>query len=1132
MAGAKQELVNTFTKGMVMDLNPINTPDNVLTDCLNGTILTYDGNEYHLQSDKGNVKISDFPEKNVPVATTSYGDILYILSKNVVTDEIEIGSFPSPAETAEKTYDSIKIEKYITPFDLYDDWDIGKYTDLYTKLKPLLTSSHIINPGDKYQIITNDKDEKEKLDSKYFKHEWYITNDGKRTDITNQININSPNKCQVSWNAPGKLCLKFNFFNIKKVNIVQIPGNRGQSAIHVYTDDEINDWSIFKLKYKKDGEDKYIDLPEYCEKITTSTEVFYRFDNITIDDYNITYTFIEKFPNEYELWYDNIIVGVFKQERADLSNIEFDKIYKYKIKDDYTVSFELNCSGIEQEDLYKVGLRWSYCSYIEFYKAYKDKSAKEIYDGRENCFSFIGDLNLNNLSFNHLFNNEYEENVAVLLFEFQDKYYQDNVRYYFKPVIISKCMNDFYNEYDNFMDIDTWSWLQHCTDFEPEYTWGNNATLLGGNKASFVYFINNEISLDFFEKYDPKNHDDRIPTGFKSDEYWKNPDEIYIAGGIYYKDNLTVNWGTQKYLYNLLKINSSVSKLTYDVYSNDHIRQDVDTVYCLQNDISDWARMGNVDGIVFPIFSDEIHFNCFKKKKVVCSQLDGAKCIDDIDSIQNVYSDKNPLLFFQIHNADRPGNQVTIYAHNYKVNTQKVINSDIYKDFDNYKYQGTGEGNPPNQYWSNTLDDESKNVINKMSSNLVYAFTNSDPVVTTCLNLLDYNSKTDVKDVAFTTYLDTYFTENKISVCPIICYLNNSNTKCLGFMGNYFSYSDMIQPGNYKLSIGVIIRANDKFSYLPYNYWSQLGDKDDSRKSSSALYRKWQSDYSNQQIHEGFGKGPLKINDDETIYNVCGIIDKTLYDGLKEFCNNMFAILNKPNLVNGAFSKFELKDSNDPSYVKFNYTLDIGNCIFSDPNVHVALDDIFSSQHDFLWKKIINAPLSVNKTFKIETPNINYTWDEGTWPFVDSNDNFNTYDGHPFDSNNLEEFNNFDYWENNLNNLNEKILKQKENWNNSDLTNMLTNGNTGYFTWSTNNKYQNFINNIRVSRNNSDSYETIQNIRINPECVNKIWALCCDSKKIDKYYSMDLETDSVSGSASQQLCYAFNEANLRIKDMV
>lgn len=41
----KEEATNTFQEGMIMDLNPLVTPSNVVTSCLNGTITTFNGNE-------------------------------------------------------------------------------------------------------------------------------------------------------------------------------------------------------------------------------------------------------------------------------------------------------------------------------------------------------------------------------------------------------------------------------------------------------------------------------------------------------------------------------------------------------------------------------------------------------------------------------------------------------------------------------------------------------------------------------------------------------------------------------------------------------------------------------------------------------------------------------------------------------------------------------------------------------------------------------------------------------------------------------------------------------------------------------------------------------------------------------
>jgi len=48
---------NTFQDGLLLDSHPLAVPNNVLTNCLNGTLITYNGNELILQNDVGNSKI-------------------------------------------------------------------------------------------------------------------------------------------------------------------------------------------------------------------------------------------------------------------------------------------------------------------------------------------------------------------------------------------------------------------------------------------------------------------------------------------------------------------------------------------------------------------------------------------------------------------------------------------------------------------------------------------------------------------------------------------------------------------------------------------------------------------------------------------------------------------------------------------------------------------------------------------------------------------------------------------------------------------------------------------------------------------------------------------------------------------
>jgi hypothetical protein len=84
---SKNEAVNTFNGGLVMDLNPVSTPNNVLTNCLNGTLVTYNGNEYTLQSDMGNgrVETAYLPSGYVPIGIKEHGGIIYVASHNPIT---------------------------------------------------------------------------------------------------------------------------------------------------------------------------------------------------------------------------------------------------------------------------------------------------------------------------------------------------------------------------------------------------------------------------------------------------------------------------------------------------------------------------------------------------------------------------------------------------------------------------------------------------------------------------------------------------------------------------------------------------------------------------------------------------------------------------------------------------------------------------------------------------------------------------------------------------------------------------------------------------------------------------------------------------------------------------------------
>ena len=104
MPSTRPSAMSTFTGGLVSDLNVLTTPNTVLTDATNTTLLTFDGNEQVLQNDMGNTDITiqntsdkvSLSEGFIPIGVKEYGGVVYIVSSNPSTNETEIGSFPGP----------------------------------------------------------------------------------------------------------------------------------------------------------------------------------------------------------------------------------------------------------------------------------------------------------------------------------------------------------------------------------------------------------------------------------------------------------------------------------------------------------------------------------------------------------------------------------------------------------------------------------------------------------------------------------------------------------------------------------------------------------------------------------------------------------------------------------------------------------------------------------------------------------------------------------------------------------------------------------------------------------------------------------------------------------------------------
>ena len=144
---------NTFNEGMVLDNHPLMTPNTVLTDALNATLVTMNGNEMVLQNDMGNARVENakLPPGYVPIGMKEYGGIIYIACYNPLTNKGQIGCFPSPQRQKTAT----QISKITPTFEFPDVTQISNnnYNINSTLIKcEIFPNETIIRSGDKFSI--------------------------------------------------------------------------------------------------------------------------------------------------------------------------------------------------------------------------------------------------------------------------------------------------------------------------------------------------------------------------------------------------------------------------------------------------------------------------------------------------------------------------------------------------------------------------------------------------------------------------------------------------------------------------------------------------------------------------------------------------------------------------------------------------------------------------------------------------------------------------------------------------------------------------------------------------------------------------------------------------------------------
>lgn len=148
---------NTFNEGMVLDNHPLMTPNTVLTDALNATLVTMDGNEMVLQNDMGNARVENakLPPGYIPIGMKEYGGIIYIACYNPLTNKGQIGCFPSPQRQKTATQISEITPTFKFPDVTYikeeNDEEWYKINSLLTKCE-IFPKGTIIRSGDKFSV--------------------------------------------------------------------------------------------------------------------------------------------------------------------------------------------------------------------------------------------------------------------------------------------------------------------------------------------------------------------------------------------------------------------------------------------------------------------------------------------------------------------------------------------------------------------------------------------------------------------------------------------------------------------------------------------------------------------------------------------------------------------------------------------------------------------------------------------------------------------------------------------------------------------------------------------------------------------------------------------------------------------
>ena len=491
----RKESSNQFTEGLVCDLNPINTPNTALTDALNATIITYDGNEYSLQNDRGNYPLENCKLKPnyIPVGLKEYGDILYIVSYNPLDNRVEIGSYPSPMEVvgnAEPNVPEMDVQSVIGQINKIN------YSELVELCETKIWTSNNeedskLYPGDEYRISEN-----ELSPYKYEVLEYFIIDENRQKYNISDLIEKDGNWHSVAWQIPGWLAAQYRIGTfddfVMSVRSMKIP-KLGEGQVS----------GDLKLNFQLRISDSLF-LPTLDNDVKTDICIRIKFEHLQnpIDVSVSDGKFIDWYKDSKILWLDwqthldNLKFGdtisfhatpVIKIAEKEIIYDSFTESYSIYLNSvgsysDFKIGGEIWKFYIDEDDLGHLYLEYDVTgpsvtsTDVSLYYRVLNLKEDVVIDWKPiNDYTGLTNQGVGIIPFENDFEKE-----AIYIIEFcfsnpENPIYENSIK---RLVIASQIFSNFVGEYNNFNEITFDTWVKKYKDSIKSVNW--NCVYSGG----------------------------------------------------------------------------------------------------------------------------------------------------------------------------------------------------------------------------------------------------------------------------------------------------------------------------------------------------------------------------------------------------------------------------------------------------------------------------------------------------------------------------------------------------------------------------------------------------------------------------------------------------------------------------